>query len=197
MRDKRIHRPEEVIEEVILRPYEECGEAELMHAELMKQCSEVIAECSGSSDVYDAVFKTIAGPDSAEMHEYKTAAEKLQNRLLNIAQEKESGEGLECKQSETDLARLYKEAVSVKEPAQNVITVLCKEAEQGLASIVLDMGPLKKMRCVLQASLLLARSPPLITVSCVCVAAVAHVRRLSCSPRVIVLGLSESVTLCV
>lgn len=104
------------------------------------------------SAVYEAVFKTIEGPESEGMVKYEKAAKELQEQLQQV----------ECKQSEPDLAKLYFEAVSVKESAQSVMKNLC--ASKSFAQVEtssrkdsaddwgLEMGPLKKMRCVLQAS---------------------------------------------
>ena len=120
--------------------------------ELIEQCHEVIRKGGASADVYEAVFKTIEGPESEGMVKYEKAAKELQEQLQQV----------ECKQSEPDLAKLYVEAVSVKESARSVMKNLC--ASKSFAQVEtssrkdsaddwgLEMGPLKKMRCVLQAS---------------------------------------------
>ena len=103
-----------------------------------EQCHKAIEERSGSSEVYTAVFKTIADPDGAEM--YEKAAEALQ---------KEGDQWPQCKQKTTDLAKLYMEAVSVRNYTGRVMEGL----RNGNARFELRLSPLKGMRCVLQASM--------------------------------------------
>ena len=121
--------------------------------ELIQQCHAVIEEGRPSADVYEAVFKTIEGPESEGMVEYKKAAKELLQRLLQdkIAQQESDGRVVwpQCKQNKADLAKLYVEAVSVKESARTVMNNLHNGSADGWR---LEMGPLKKMRCVLQAS---------------------------------------------
>ena len=113
-----------------------------------KQCHEVIKEGGASSDVYEAVFRTIAGPDSEEMRQYKCAAETLLKRLMEnkIAQQESGGRVVwpRCKQHTTDLPKLYVEAVLVQERARTVMSNLHKGSADGWR---LKIGPLKKMRC--------------------------------------------------
>ena len=119
---------------------------------IKKQCHEEIQKGGASAAVYEAVFKTIEGPESEGMVEYKKAAKELLQRLLQdeIAQQESDGRVVwpQCKQNKADLATLYVEAVSVKESARTVMNNLHKGSDRWR----LEMGPLKKMRCVLQAS---------------------------------------------
>ena len=179
-----------------------------------EQCRKVIEEGGASSDVYEAVFWTIDRPESSGMNYYQGAAAALLARLEQEEKaQKESDERLvwpQCKQKTTDLAKLYMGAVSVKKDASNDLAKLYMEAVSvkvdaskvmkdlierldGLSKEGLVISPLKKMRCVLHASV---PGRHLSSLSPVCVAAVAHVRRLSCNPRHRLLGLGKSVTLC-
>ena len=135
------------------------------------------------------------------MNYYQGAAAALLARLEQEEKaQKESDERFlwpHCKQKTTDLAKLYMEAVSVKVNASKVMKDLIERLD-GLSKEGLVISPLKKMRCVLHASV---PGRHLSSLSPVCVAAVAHVRRLSCNPRhrllgLSLLGLSKSVTLC-
>ena len=151
--------------------------------ELIEKCNEVIREGAASADVYEAVFNTIVGQKEYEvrMQEYKDAAEALLQRLLQdkIAQQESDGRVVwpQCKQNKADLAELYVEAVSVKRE--------CTERHERPAHRLrpLAAGDGATQEDEVCAASLRASSPPLSSLSPVCVAAVAHVRRLSCSPR--------------
>ena len=140
--------------------------------ELIKQSKEA----SASAAVYEVVFDQLIKPDKEGMAEYERAANQLRCELPKEL------EKVKCRQAQHELAKLYVEAVSVKRSANSVLKKLCAGAAQVETSLRassnassrkdsadgrwrLQPAPLKKMRCVLQASE--SSSPPLITVSCV------------------------------
>ena len=131
--------------------------------ELIQKCLEVIKKGGASKAVYEAVFRTIVqGEREAMFSKYKASAKELSEAL------KEYPEA--CEQNTSgkpgeDLARLYMEAISVRERAQKVMNSI--DSADGHNSIDsadgnrrrsvyqsgndrrLEMAPLKMMRYAL------------------------------------------------
>ena len=162
--------------------------------ELIQKCLEVIKKGGASKAVYEAVFRTIVqGEREAMFSKYKASAKELSEAL------KEYPEA--CEQNTSgkpgeDLARLYMEAISVRERAQKVMNSI--DSADGHNSIDsadgnrrrsvyqsgndrrLEMAPLKMMRYALMPPTM--PLPHLSSWSLVRAAAVAHAKRLCYSP---------------
>lgn len=180
--------------------------------ELIQKCLEVMKKGGASKAVYEAVFRTIVqGEGEAMFSKYKASAKEYSEAVKEypeaVDEQVQNRSKVPCEQKTSekpgeDLAKLYVEAISVRERAQRVMNSIdsadghnsidsadgnrrrSHSHRHSLCQLGIDrrlvMAPLKKMRYALMPPSM--PLPHLSSWSLVCAAAVAHAKRSCYSP---------------